>query len=73
MALQIVMNHTGDSRHEFDPFDFIELEMAEARFNELVRSGFTAAARTGEGSSKLLQTFDPTIKETIFFPRLKGG
>ena len=57
MATQIVMDHTGDSRHQFDPADF----------------GFTAAKRLGDGKSEVLKTFDPTAEETLFIPRLKGG
>ena len=38
MAIQIVMDRTGDSRHRFDPNDGQELAKAE--------QGFTAAVRT---------------------------
>jgi len=73
MATQIVMDKTGDSRHEFDAADAAALADAERRFNELTGLGFTAAARTGSGQSELLRTFDPTAEETVFFPRLQGG
>lgn len=46
MAMQIVMDHTGDTRHPFNPEDPQELAKAERRFNELTTTGFTAAART---------------------------
>src|SRR5215467_7219957 len=35
MAIQIVMNPTGDSRHSFNPNDAQELAKAEQRFYEL--------------------------------------
>jgi hypothetical protein len=73
MARQIVMDRTGDTRHEFDPSDCEALAEAERRFKELTGAGFTAAKRLGDGESELLRSFDPTAEETIFIPRLKGG
>lgn len=73
MAAQIVMDHTGDTRHEFDPADAAALRAAEARFKELTGLGFTAATRTAPGQTELARTFDPAAPETIFFPRLQGG
>jgi hypothetical protein len=73
MATQIVMDHTGDRRHQFDPQNASELAEAEKRFMELTGMGFTAAARTAEGETIKVASFDPTAKETVFFPRLVGG
>jgi len=73
MATQIVMNHTGDSRHVFDATDAKALEEAERRFKELTGSGFTAAIRTTSGEPTVIHKFDPTAEQTLFFPRLVGG
>ncbi|WGS22988.1 MULTISPECIES: hypothetical protein [unclassified Bradyrhizobium] len=73
MAIQIVMDHTGDSRHPFDPNDALQLARAENRFNELTNAGFTAAVRTGSGQVSQIRAFDPNAEETVFFPRLVGG
>jgi hypothetical protein len=73
MATQIVMDATGDTRHEFNPADAAAVSKAEARFEELTGAGFTAAVRRGEGRSELVRTFDPAADETVFFPRLQGG
>jgi hypothetical protein len=73
MAIQIVMDHTGDSRHAFDPSDAEAVAKAEKRFNALMQDGFTAARRTAAGESHRVITFDPTVEETLFFPRLVGG
>jgi len=73
MAIQIVMDRTGDSRHHFDPNDAHEVAKAERRFYELTNLGFTAAARTGPGQFSQIQSFDPNAEETVFFPRLVGG
>jgi hypothetical protein len=50
MAVQIVMDHTGDTRHHFNPADAQAVAEAEARFMELTRAGFTAAKRRSCGS-----------------------
>ncbi len=73
MAIQIVMDHTGDSRHPFDPNDAKELAKAEQRFFELTKAGFTAAIRSGPGQVSQIRSFDPSAEETVFFPRLVGG
>jgi hypothetical protein len=43
MATQIVMDHTGDSRHMFEQDDPKQLAEAERRFERLTGQGFTAA------------------------------
>jgi hypothetical protein len=73
MAIQIVMDRTGDGRHPFNPDDAQELAKAEQRFYELTKAGFTAAVRTGPGLSSQIRSFDPAAEETVFFPRLVGG
>jgi hypothetical protein len=73
MATQIVMDHTGDSRYQFDPRDACALAEAEERFKKLTGAGFTAAARTAAGRSSAIRSFDPNAEETLFFPRLVGG
>jgi len=73
MATQVVMDHTGDSRHQFDPRDSEAVAKAERRFKKLTGAGFIAAERTAAGQSRRVHSFDPTIEETLFFPRLVGG
>ena len=73
MATQIVMDYTGDRRHQFDPSDAREVAKAEKRFKDLTSSGYTAAVRTARGESRLVSAFDPKAGETLFFPRLVGG
>jgi hypothetical protein len=73
MAIQIVMDRTGDNRHRFDQNDARELAKAEQRFRELTEAGYTAAVRTGPGQVSRIRSFDPNAQETVFFPRLVGG
>ena len=72
MATQIVMDHNGDTRHNFDAADAKAVLKAERRFRELTGAGYTAATRTANGPV-VTRTFDPTAKETLFYPRLVGG
>jgi hypothetical protein len=67
MRIQIVMDHTGDTRHQFDAADAAAVAKAEERFKKLTSAGFTAAERTGPGQCRL------AAEETLFIPRLKGG
>src|SRR3954453_8641385 len=67
MAPQLVMDHTGDTRHHFDVEDIEALSKAEARFRMLTGVGFTAAVRDAAGKATVTRTFDPTAEETLFF------
>jgi hypothetical protein len=73
MPVQFVMDVTGDTRHDFDVNDEAAVAEAKKRFDELTEAGFTAAKRTGGGTSELIRSFDPTAQETLFIPRLTGG
>ena len=50
MPTQIVMDHTGDTCHQFDATDQAAVAEAEKRFIELTGAGFTAAKRTESAS-----------------------
>ncbi len=74
MAIQIVMDRTGDTRHEFDVADSKAVALAEERFRQLTGRGFRAVALGGSGSSgKLINKFDPQVEQTLFIPQLQGG
>jgi len=73
MPTQIVLDHSGDTRHEFDAANLVALAKAEQRFKKLIGKGFTAATRTGPGEVAVVRAFDPTAEETLFYPRLVGG
>jgi hypothetical protein len=73
MATQIVMDRSGDTRHDFDRNDAKALLEAERRFIQLTCAGFTAAIRNPFGEPAVSHKFDPAAEETLFFPRLVGG
>jgi hypothetical protein len=73
MSVQIIMDHTGDTRHEFNPSDDLAVAEAEKRFMELTGKGFIVAERTGTGTSNLVRSFNLNAEETVFIPHLMGG
>jgi hypothetical protein len=73
MHTQIIMDATGDTRHYLDASDRGAAAEARRRFLKLKMAGYIAAKRTGSGASELVREFDPTVKETLFMPRLVGG
>ena len=73
MATQIVMDHTGDTRHYFNADDTSALSQAEERFRLLTAIGYTAAIRGDAGEATVTRSFDPAAEETLFYPRLVGG
>ena len=74
MGVQIVMDHTGDTRHEFDANDAEAVTQAEERFRELTGKGFRAVALGKDGGpGKLVKQFDPQVEQTLFIPQLQGG
>jgi hypothetical protein len=74
MGVQIVMNRTGDTRHEFDVADSKAVALAEERFKELTGKGFRAVALGKDGTpGTLLRNFDPHVEQTLFMPQLQGG
>jgi hypothetical protein len=74
MGLQIVMDHTGDVRYEFDPADAEAVAIAEERFRKLTGNGFRAATLSENGGpGRLIGKFDSQVERTLFIPQLKGG
>jgi len=74
MATQIVMDRTGDTRHEFDVADSNAVALAEERFRQLTGKGFRAVALGRDGKpGNLINKFDPNVEQTLFIPQLQGG
>ena len=75
MSVQIVMDGSGDTRHEFDASDAESVARAEERFHALIGKGFRAVAlgRNKGDTGELIGKFDPNVEQTLFIPQLKGG
>ena len=74
MNVQIILDQTGDARHEFDPSDLLDVIRAEERFRILTGKGFRAVALAKNGApATLIHDFDPVTEQTLFIPQLQGG
>ena len=74
MGVQIVMDGSGDTRHEFDVSDLTSIALAQERFEKLTGKGFRAVALGKDGGTgELIGRFDPSVEQTLFIPQLKGG
>jgi hypothetical protein len=74
MGIHIVMDRSGDTRHEFDMTDARAVALAEKRFRELTGKGFRAVALAKDGGpGALINKFDPEVEQTLFIPQLQGG
>jgi hypothetical protein len=74
MNVQIVMDQSGDRRHEFDPANTDAVIRAEERFRALTRKGFRAVALGKDGQpGALMRDFDAGAEQTLFIPQLQGG
>jgi hypothetical protein len=74
MSVHIVMDRSGDTRHDFDSADAKAVRVAEERFQELTGKGFRAVALGKDGGpGQLLEKFDPMVEQTLFIPQLQGG
>jgi hypothetical protein len=74
MGVQIIMDRSGDTRHEFNEADAASVALAEERFRKLTGKGFRAVALApnGDGGS-VVNKFDPSVDRTLFIPQLIGG
>ena len=69
MATHIVMDRTGDTRHNFDAKNADALLKAEQRLRELTGAGYTAAGRIASGEVVVKRTFDPHLRKRRCFFR----
>ena len=74
MAIQIVMDRNGDTRHHFDCNDAEAVASAENLFLKLTSQGYRAVALAeNDEPGELLSSFDAKTKRMLFIPQLKGG
>lgn len=70
-----VLDHTGDSKHQWDPTVPAEVEAARTQFNSLKAKGYDAFRVTSRDGSKgeIMREFDPACGQMIMAPRMVGG
>jgi hypothetical protein len=71
MRFQIA-DHTGHSTLDFAR-DAEGIAAAEHKFNELVRGGHAAFAKTGTNQGRKVGALDPNADTHLFMPPLQGG
>lgn len=69
------LDHTGDTRVEFDTEDKVATDEARKLFERLTKSGQPAFAvnRANGQEDKKLKSFDELENDTIVIPRIAGG
>lgn len=70
-----VLDHTGDSKFQWDPEKPAEVAAARAQFDSLRVKGYDAFRVTSRDGSKgqIMQEFDPGVGQMIMSPRMVGG
>jgi hypothetical protein len=68
-----VLDRSGHTRIGWDPNNEDEVEFARGVFEEKTAAGFRAfKVRNGEQSTRM-DDFDPSAREMMLVPMLKGG
>lgn len=69
-----ILDHTGDTRIEWDGDDPASVEIARASFDAALRKGHLAY-RVGAGGrqGEQIREFDPAAERIVLSPQLVGG
>lgn len=69
-----VLDHTGDSRLEWNPRNRDEVDAARAHFDTMKAKGYLAY-RVDENNEagEVIKQFDPNAREIIMSPQMVGG
>lgn len=73
MGMICVLDHTGDTRTEWDVNDVASVCEARKVFNEFRERNYIAYKKTGEGTGEQVRDFDPTAEEIVMSRPLVGG
>lgn len=69
-----VLDHTGDTRIEWDKDNATEVKLAEEHFKALKKKGYLTYRTRRDGSAgEVIQRFDPTAEKIIASPQTVGG
>lgn len=65
----------GDERITWDPDSDKSIDMAESRFNELIKEGHKAYRIGGDGkkTGRAVKTFPPHAARILMIPKIAGG
>jgi len=69
-----IMDRTGHSSITWDPAKPVEVEVAMASFDKLVREGYNAFRVEGDDNQgSRMREFDPKAGKIMMVPQLVGG
>jgi len=70
----IILDHTGDSRLQWNPNDAAQTEAARKRFDELKSRRYLMYTVDPAGNQgRVIQDFDPTLGRIIAHQQMIGG
>lgn len=68
-----VLDHTGDTRVEWDPADPESVKIAKAAFKKGREKGHLAYRDNGGDDREQIRKFDPTAGRIVLVPQTVGG
>lgn len=70
----LIMDRTGHTTVTWDPTKPVEVEVAKATFDRLVKEGYNAFKVEGaDNQGERMRTFDPKAGKIMMVPHLVGG
>jgi len=75
MGEMAVMDHSGDSKHLWDPGNYREVEAMRDLFKDLKKKGYLAYRVDKKDGTKgeVMKDFDPEAGSVIMIPLVAGG
>jgi hypothetical protein len=69
-----VLDHTGDTRHEWDPSNPAEVEIARKAFQVAKDKKYLIYRTRADGTrAEQMRTFDPNAERIVCTPQTVGG
>ncbi len=73
MSVLTVLDHTGDTRLEWDASRPDEVAAARASYDKLKAKSYLAYRVTASGEREVIRQFDPAAENIVMTPQLAGG
>lgn len=69
-----ILDHTGDTKMEWNPAVQAEVDAAQATFDSLKAKGYLAYKLDRDGSrGEVLRSFDAQAERIVMNPQMQGG
>jgi hypothetical protein len=73
MSQLIILDNTGDTRHDFTPDDADSVARCMEAFESMTKKGHWAVDNSVIGAGKVIKAFDRTATRITMHPQLIGG